>query len=215
MIKIIVPYDEREIVEKLGAVKIKGCYYSVPSSSNIQDFCRWNRPQLSDVIEGEDRSFGKNYLYVDLIPSSSWYTNVRKYIDDVDWERIKEICKIRTGYKCEICRTSPNFSEKNYLECHERFLFDKDARTQTLVRLICVCSKCHQVIHFGLSQIQGREDEAMAHLMKVNKWDFKRASEHIANRFGLWELKSEMSWELDLSMLENMDLPSFKFENQV
>lgn len=125
------------------------------------------------------------------------------------------MCKIRTGYKCELCKTSPNFSENNYLECHERFLFDKDAKSQKLVRFICVCTKCHQVIHFGLAQIQGQAEEARAHLMEVNKWDAKRVSEHIANRFRLWEIKSEMSWDLDLSMLRNMDLPSFNFSERM
>ena len=211
MTRIIVPYDDRETVEKLGAIKIKNCYYSVPNDKNIQDFCRWDRSQLSEIIHGEDRTFGKNYLYVDLIPSTSWYTNVREYVDAIDWERIKEVCKKRAKYKCELCKTSPNYSEKNYLECHERFSYDKDACTQTLVRFICVCTKCHQVIHFGLSQLQDRDEEARAHLMKVNKWDAARTSKHIMNRFRLWEIKSEISWKLDLSMLENMNLPSFHF----
>lgn len=215
MRKIIVPYDERETVEKLGAVKLKYCYYSVPSTCNIQDFHRWNRPPLNDVITGEDRTFGRNFLYVDLIPSSSWYTNAREYVDAVDWERIKELCKMRAGYKCELCKASPDFSEKNYLECHERFLFDKETKKQTLVRFICVCTKCHQVIHFGLSQIQGRDEEARSHLMKVNKWNAKRVSEHIADRFEVWEIKNEMFWELDLSMLKNMDLPSLNFREQI
>lgn len=209
---IIVPFDEREDVEKLGAIKLKGCYYCVPSTRNIQDFSRWNRPPLHDIIEGEDRSFGQNKLYVDLIPSSSWFINVREYVDTVDWERIKEMCKKRAGYKCELCKSKPNYSEKNYLECHERFLYDKNTKIQKLLRFICVCSKCHEVIHFGLSQVRGCDEEARAHLMKVNKWDINRASEHIANRFRLWEIKSEMSWELDLSMLKNMDLPSFNFK---
>lgn len=81
------------------------------------------------------------------------------------------------------------------------------------MRFICVCTKCHHVIHFGVSQIEGRAEEAMKHLMKVNRWNRKRATEHIDNRFQLWEMKSEMSWKLDLSMLKNMDLPSFHIDS--
>lgn len=209
MTKIIVPYNEREIVEKLGAVKLKNCYYSVPETCNIQDFQKWNRQELKHTIEGEDRTFGGNHLYVDLIPSSSWYTNAREYIDEVDWERVKELCKKRSRNKCELCNTSPNYAERNYLECHERFIYDKDTSVQKLIRFICVCSKCHKSIHFGLAQIQGHAEEAKRHLMEVNNWDEKRVSEHINKRFELWELKSEMSWKLDLSMLQNMDLPSY------
>jgi hypothetical protein len=38
---------------------------------------------------------------------------------------------------------------------------------QTLRRLICLCNQCHTVTHFGLAQIRGLADEALAHLRTV------------------------------------------------
>jgi len=204
--KIFVPYDDRETVEKMGAIKGKTPYYTVPTNIDISLFKHWDRAELSPDIAGEDRTFGNNWLYVDLIPSSCWYTNVRSNIDLVDWERIKEMCRKRAGYLCELCGAKSDYSQRNYLECHERFLFDRDTKTQKLIRFVCLCSRCHHVTHFGLSQIQGQSGEALRHLMKVNNWNKERAGKHVEKRFEQWQIKSDMPWKLDLSMLEDMDL---------
>lgn len=152
--EIIVPYDDRAKVEQLSAIKSKSPFYFVPENIDISLFKYWNRPRLSAVITGEDRGFGNNWLYVDLIPSSCWYTNVRNNVDAIDWERLKEMCKKRVHYRCELCGTEADYSQKNFLECHERYLFDKNKNIQKILRFMCVCSMCQKVTHFGLTQIQ-------------------------------------------------------------
>ena len=204
--KIIVPFDDRETVEKLGALKMKHPYYSIPDNIDMSQFEYWNRPEISPNIVGEDRTHGNNWLYIDLIPQQSWYQSVRECIDRVDWERIKEMCKKRSNFRCELCGSPPSYEHKNYLECHERFLFDKDNGTQKLVRFVCLCTKCHQVTHWGLSAIEGRIDVTRRHLMEVNKWDEERVSKHVKNRYEKWEIKNEMIWDINLSMLENMGI---------
>jgi len=204
--KIIVPFDDRGTVEKLGALKMKHPYYSVPEYIDMSKFEYWDRPDLNPDIMGEDRTHGNNMLYVDLIPKQSWYKSVRENIDSVDWERIKEMCKKRANFRCELCGSSPNYELKNYLECHERFSFDKDNCVQKLVRFVCLCTKCHYVTHWGLSAIEGRLDIARTHMMEVNKWDEERVSVHVKNRFEKWKIKNEITWEIDLSMLENMGI---------
>jgi len=206
MRRIIVPFVDRDVVEKLGANKAKTPYYIIPENLDMLQFAHWNRPELNPNIPGENRTHGQNWLYVDLIPHSSWYQSVRENIDLVDWERIKEMCKKRVAYRCELCGSYPNYEQKNYLECHERFLFDKDKRVQKLVRFVCLCSRCHYVTHWGLSAILGREDIAFAHLMKVNKWDEERVHTHVEHRFALWEEKSEISWNIDISILDSMGI---------
>ena len=202
MTKIIVPYDERQQVEMLGAIYDKGYSYFVPNELDINLFSRWNKPKLSPQIVGEDRTLGKNRLYVDWIPSSTWYTNVRSNINAVDWERIKEMCKERASYRCELCRAKANYSEKIFLECHERFLFDPTTRIQKLARFVCMCTLCHQVTHYGLSQVQGREQIVFEHLKAVNRWTDKRTQAHIKNRFDLWERKNLIDWQVDLTLLD-------------
>ena len=85
---------------------------------------------------------------------------------------------------------------------------------QKLIRLLCVCTKCHHVIHFGLSQIEGRSEDALKHLMCINNWDRMRAEEHVENRFEVWRIKNEISWEVDFSMLSNMSLPSLRLPSR-
>jgi len=42
------------------------------------------------LLPGEDRSFGSG-LFVDLVPSSCWFTNVRSCVDRRDWERLRRM----------------------------------------------------------------------------------------------------------------------------
>jgi hypothetical protein len=41
------------------------------------------------------------------------------------------------------------------LEAHERWIYDAPTGVQALRRLICLCTQCHTVTHFGLAQIKG------------------------------------------------------------
>ena len=148
---------------------------------------------------------------VDLIPSSSWYTNVRNVVDPVDWERLKEMSKRRAMYRCEICGAEQDNRQNTFLECHERYLFDKESKTQRIIRFMCICSPCHRVTHFGLAHVNGKSEQALKHLMKINKWDENRANEHISNRFKLWEVKSDMEWVIDLSILESIGISQVNY----
>lgn len=41
----------------------------------MKDLARWAAlPDIPDLLPGEDRSFGSG-LFVDLVPSSCWFTN--------------------------------------------------------------------------------------------------------------------------------------------
>lgn len=67
---------------------------------------------------GEDRSFGNSILYVDLVPSSCWFTNVRYCVIPEDWNKIRKIVYSRANYTYECCKT--NFIENKIpIEAHE------------------------------------------------------------------------------------------------
>lgn len=72
---------------------------------------------------------------------------------------------------------------------------------QTLKRLICLCTDCHTVTHYGYAQVRGVEAQAFAHLMMVTRMSPARAREHIAAAFEVWERRSRIAWELDLGIL--------------
>ena len=186
-----VPFAEKEAAKAAGArwdPAARLWYASAPS----EQVRRWIR--VPDPLPGEDRQFGAG-LFVDLIPQSCWFTNVRSCVAPADWHRLRKMVYRRAGQQCEIC------GSKVRLEAHERWAFDNATGTQRLVRLICLCRACHAATHFGLAQLQGRGEQARAHLMTVNSWTASQADDHIGAAFMLWRHRSRFAWELDLSIL--------------
>jgi hypothetical protein len=52
---------------------------------------RWApRSLLPDLLPGEDRSFGSG-LFVDLVPRSCWFTNVRTCVAAADWDWVRQM----------------------------------------------------------------------------------------------------------------------------
>ncbi len=154
------------------------------------------------MLPGEDRTVGDG-LFVDLVPSSCWFTNVRSCVDPADWERLRRPVLRRTGYRCEACGRGEDRRPDigRYLDVHERWTYDEVAGVQTLRRLVCLCSDCHLVTHFGYATIQGRGDEALAHLLTVNAWTDEQTVAHVADAVQVWERRSTRTWELDLGIL--------------
>ena len=52
---------------------------------------------------GEDRTFGGNQLFVDMIPRTTFYQNVRAMIYTGDWEIVRRYIYDRADNKCECC----------------------------------------------------------------------------------------------------------------
>jgi hypothetical protein len=113
----------------------------------------------------------------------------------------------RAGQHCEACGGAPDKAAGRFLECHERFSYRARPAAasgmQVLRRLICLCSACHQVTHFGRTSLAGPQarQAAMAHLMAVTGMDAQRASAHVEHAFGLWASRSEREWAVDLSLI--------------
>jgi len=60
------------------------------------------RPPIPDLLPGEDRAFGAG-LFVDMIPRSCWFTNVRTCVTPQDWERLRHMITRRADRRCEAC----------------------------------------------------------------------------------------------------------------
>ncbi len=119
------------------------------------------RSYRDDLLPGEGRSLGSD-LFVDLVPSSCWFTNVRSCVIPKDWERLRRVVTNRSGERCEACGRRADSSTGTRLEAHERLDLRQTSRVQTLSRLICLCNQCHTVTHFGLAQIKAQAAEALA-----------------------------------------------------
>lgn len=143
----------------------------------------------------------KAKLAVNMIPSTSFFQNLRTHLPKADWDRIRRWAYKRAGYVCEICGGR---GPKWPVECHELWEYDSATGLQKLTGLIALCPACHGVQHMGFSQLQGRGAEAEAHLRKVNGWTEEQTQEHLKEAWKIWEQRSQRKWELDLSYLKEI-----------
>jgi hypothetical protein len=167
----------------------------------MTDLARWAAlPDIPDLLPGEDRSLGSG-LFVDLVPSSCWFTNVRSCVIPQDWDRLRRMITNRAGERCEACGQAADTPTGRRLEAHERWIYDEPTGLQALRQLICLCNQCHTVTHFGLPSIKGKDQEALDHLRTVTGMTDQKARAHINGAFALWRERSTREWSLDLSML--------------
>lgn len=199
-----VPYPEREEAKAGGArwdPRARRWYDPHPPTPAL---ARWAaRPDVPRVLPGEDRTFGDG-LFVDLVPESCWFTNVRSCLSVTDWERLRRPILARAGNCCEICGDPEDRAARRWLDVHERWSYDEHTGVQTLRRLLAVCQPCHEVTHFGLANVRGRTAEAFAHLRRVTGMDHDQAVAHVQEAEQVWMRRSSRVWELDLSMLTHV-----------
>ncbi len=156
------------------------------------------------TFTGEDRTFGGNDLFVDLIPRSCWFSNVRTCVRRQDWDVIRQQVYGRAGHRCECCGVAENAAAPaTSMEAHERWSYTSQggANVQKLERLVCLCHACHEATHMGLARVKGRESEAVRHLMQVRGWTYEQAHSHISAAFQLWRGRNGSAWDLDLSVI--------------
>ncbi|TAM87647.1 DNA primase [bacterium] len=171
-----VPFAEKEQAKAIGARWDRAARRRyVPPEVDPMPFARWTREPLVE-LPGEDRQYGGNGLFVDLVPSSCFFTNVRTSVAAADWDRLRRFVYERAGRVCEICgaRWDPATAawagdgRTRRLDAHERWSYDAVRLVQRLQRIICLCFECHQVTHYGRTSLYGDADAAFAHLARVN-----------------------------------------------
>ncbi|MGW7532550.1 DUF5710 domain-containing protein [Amycolatopsis sp. NPDC054798] len=196
-----VPFQEKDDAKAIGARWDQAARRWYAPRQGIAGLARWAaREEVPELLPGEDHGFGSG-LFIDLVPSSCWFTNVRSCVSVQDWERLRRMLLRRAQSRCEACRRSEDRDAKRWLEAHERWSFDSATRTQKLVRLICLCTDCHQATHYGLAQVRGRDAAAFMHLRTVTGMGEQAAREHVREAFEVWRFRSRTSWSLDLTML--------------
>jgi len=151
-----VPYADKDEAKTQGAwcdPVARRWYAPRPGMSGLD---RWHAlPDAPDLLPGEDRDFGSG-LFVDLVPSSCWFTNVRSCVSERDWERLRTMITTRAGRRCEICHCGEDRESGRWLEAHECWEFDHQTKVQALRRLICLCTSCHTATHYGLAKLTGK-----------------------------------------------------------
>jgi hypothetical protein len=181
------PYNDKDHAKALGARWDGAARRWYTPRPGLPALARWApRPELPDVVPGEDRSFGAG-LFVDLIPSTSWFTNVRSAVSPCDWDRLRRMVYRRAGNRCEACGSHPDHPAGLVIEANERFTYDTRAGAQTLRRLICLCTACHGTTHFGFTSLGGEAESeaALGHLQFVTGMNRAHTERHVRDAFAL------------------------------
>lgn len=137
-------------------------------------------------------------LKIELVPETSWYKNLRKYMKEKDWDRIRKQTYANYGHRCGIC------GAEGRLNCHEIWEYDDKKHIQKLVGFIALCDMCHHVKHIGLAAELGLYDRVVEHFMKVNNCDAKTFKEHEKEAFEQWKERSKHEWQIDLGEYKNV-----------
>jgi hypothetical protein len=91
-----VPFAEKDAAKRAGARWDRAAKRWYAPRAGIAALDRWAaRADIPDLLPGEDRSLGSG-LFVDLVPRSCWFTNVRSCVDRTDWERLRRMRTRRT-----------------------------------------------------------------------------------------------------------------------
>jgi hypothetical protein len=210
-----VPYAENADAKRLGARwDLTARRWYAPTGQIAAACAAWAPlPALPDPLPGEDRGYGQG-LYVDLIPDTCWATNARTLVTPREWERLRRYVTGRTGGTCEACGSTPGRTgEGDYLDCHERWRYVEERvpakrpgrftwqRTQLLVRLVALCSACHEATHYGRAELTGNARSASRHLRRVRGWTVREAEQHLTAAYTAWSKRSRHAWTLDVGIL--------------
>jgi hypothetical protein len=204
-IYLAVPFVEKDEAKSFGAKwdwECKKWYCDKTNKNHGVMLEKWKINDTPVELIGEDRNFGGNTLFVDLIPSTSWFSNVRSCIHPRDWDRVRHHIYERANYTCECCGINTKEDTRNGgIEAHERWYYDEEYSIQKLMRIIALCHQCHQSTHMGLAGMMGKQEEAMNHLKTVCNFTEEQANEHKIEAAELWRKRNKTEWKLDISLI--------------
>jgi len=149
-------------------------------------------------------------LKMELVPSSSWYSNVRSNVSKYNWDIIRYKVYEEYDHKCGICGYKPPVGVKGTIHCHEIWKYqanDNIKGVQTLKGFIALCWLCHGIKHIGHTQIIAREgklnlDDYKKHFLKVNKCSMEDYDSHYKESMFDYTEKSAIEWDLNIDLLD-------------
>jgi hypothetical protein len=145
-------------------------------------------------------------LTIELVPTTSWYNNVRSQVSRPVWDLLRKDCYRKAKHKCEICGLTGLVQGFKWpVECHEIWEYDDKNHTQTLTGLIALCPWCHKVKHAGRTiTVDNQTELVVRQLMKVNNMNRHDAEVYIFNALALHNKRSRFSWTVDISILNGL-----------
>ena len=136
-------------------------------------------------------------LTAELVPATSWYSNLRNTMGREDWDRLRREVDARHRNLCGVCESAGT------LHCHEIWRYDDIRRVQTLDGFIALCPWCHHIKHLGLANILAERGERnyerlIRHFLWVNACNRQAFHRHRDEAFAQWEKRSKHNWTVDL-----------------
>jgi hypothetical protein len=145
----------------------------------------------------------------DLIPDTSWGSSLANLLTAGCWDKLRQRTFALTGFRCEICGSN------HKLECHELWEYheplpeyaEKHAcGVQRLIRLIGLCSACHETHHLGLAQVRGRFEFVRERITAYNRWSEEEFQRYFEFLIGRYERRLNCAWVLDVSCVADTEL---------
>jgi hypothetical protein len=165
---------------------------SLPAAS-----CAWRPPST--------RELGPGRLRCDLLPASTWGSNLRGVFSRRDWDLLRIPVCTAAGDVCEVCGSEAYTDDgrKRRPDCHELWIFEhrNGRNVQRLDRLIALCLDCHRAQHIGLAGVNDETDLVIAKLCEVNAWTTVQATIEMNRAWAEYEHRQRYHWDLDLSAL--------------
>jgi hypothetical protein len=142
-------------------------------------------------------------LQIELVPSTSWYSNLRKKIPKKEWDKIRKQCYADANYRCAICGVNDR------LNCHEIWEYDDKEHIQRLKGFTALCDDCHMIKHIGFAEIQASKglldmNKLIEHFMRVNNVDRNAFDRHHKESFRIWRERSQYQWTTDFAQWSSL-----------
>lgn len=139
-------------------------------------------------------------LYIELVPETCFYENLRKVLPKKEWDKIRKEVYAKANHKCKICGVSGK------LNCHEFWEYDDTNAIQYLKGFQALCDNCHNIKHIGFVNVQISKgiwpkevlDDLAKHFMKVNNVGIDKFNQHVKEAFDVWQERSKKKWKTDL-----------------
>jgi hypothetical protein len=112
-------------------------------------------------------------------------------------KQIRPDALAQANYSCELCG-----AKEEKLICHDKWQYNDENATATLVRFEIHCPRCDAVTHFGHAvNHRGGDREAvllevLTHLCKVNQCSGNAAKSLLVNALEKWSIRNKKQWEI-------------------
>lgn len=153
-------------------------------------------------------------IRTDMLPSTTWGSNVRGLVSHKDWDRLRLPVCAAAENRCEVCGRHGRRVNGRTLrpDCHEIWVFEtrNGRNVQRLERLIALCKACHSVQHMGRAAARGTTEHTIRTLQRVNGWSRDEALADIRRAIARFEALDHVQFDLDLSVLAGkLSLPGY------